>query len=681
MLKLLTLEEKIINNIISNSFDWLLKNTDWFSGAGVVIITSILGGVVVFFKNKKPSTISTQYNKCKINNYNNCNINYDKTETEVDIMMSQISKLSAEKIEIEMKNKKTKDQLHKELQQQRSMLDYSRKALSNLMNLQYREDLDEVFNEKIKIAVEFSKKGDFNKAIDLFKDIVKNESRISNESRLRAAEAAMHQGSLAYYVNPEEAINAYIESIKLDPENQEAWGQLAKLHNTVGNLEQTLIDFEKSIRISAAKADHKNEILSYYGLAFYYYDIRKLEESKNLTEKGLQQSILYKFKKEEAIGLGRLGLIHTATKDLAKAEVCFKKSIKILNRQGSEELLAEIYGNFALLYITTDRIAKAASFILKAIKLFIKAGDLQSYATQLCNLGEIQQSIAEFEKAEANLVKSLSINKSIKSITGTIISASVLMNLYVTTKRFDKGLKLSKDIMPYLDKPLLKGEDLFFKIELAELFLTNSDIEKGEQYSKEAENRAMELGEIFVSNHILYRKAMSYLMILDEANATKVFNEAIKKSKATNDEFTQALCIQELAFLSLMNNNEKQAINQFLTSNRIFKSIHKKEDLARGYFGLFLAHEAAGNYQFAKKLKTNSKKIFKSIDKLDCFEQLESSLSYSSKTHGIKQYNHDEVDELLDQFVSTGKVGNGQMLIIKGDHIERLKKKMEDKRS
>ena len=74
---------------------------------------------------------------------------------------------------------------------------------------------------------------------DIFTRIAAQAKQKGKDANLEEATALRHLGSLAFLHDTQKALDAYLRSTALDPDNIDGWNQLGRLYRRIGELDQS----------------------------------------------------------------------------------------------------------------------------------------------------------------------------------------------------------------------------------------------------------------------------------------------------------------------------------------------------------------------------------------------------------------------------------------------------------
>jgi len=453
-------------------WNWLAANKDAITSLGVfvTILATIIGGIWAWRKNKKsqsaPTSSSTQYHSNQ--NQNIAAITAHEGGVVKDVHVGDVHHhgLSVEEAlnlakELAAKQGEQDAQIIKSLQE-------TIQALSQQETATYH----------IQQALDKLKQGDTRAAEDIFTRIAAQAKQKGKDANLEEATALRHLGSLAFLHDTQKALDAYLRSTALDPDNIDGWNQLGRLYRRIGELDQSENAYRFILKL--ASNDLHGQAVAYGNLGVVYQTRGELDQAIDYHCKALaihevlgskegmanqygnlgsiyqirgelDQAIDYHRKAldiEEELGskegmanqYGNLGVVYQTRGELDQAIDYNLKSLAIDEELGSKEGMAVTYGNLGNIYQIRGKLDQAIGFYHKALVLFEALDSKEGIAYQYGNLGLVYQTSGELDQAIDYYLKSLAINKALGKKEGIAINYANLGNVYKTRGKLDRAI-------------------------------------------------------------------------------------------------------------------------------------------------------------------------------------------------------------------------------------------------
>ncbi len=139
---------------------------------------------------------------------------------------------------------------------------------------------------------------------------------------------------------------------------------------------------------------------------------------------------------------GNLGLVYDSKGEWDKALEYYEKSLKIKEKLGDVQGMAQTYNNLGLVYHRKGEWDKALEYYEKSLKISEKLGDVQGMASTYGNLGLVYHRKGEWDKALEYYEKSLKISEKLGDVQGMAVTKHNIANILSNKKKFNEALKL-----------------------------------------------------------------------------------------------------------------------------------------------------------------------------------------------------------------------------------------------
>lgn len=256
------------------------------------------------------------------------------------------------------------------------------------------------------------------------------------------------------------------------------FGYLASLKN---NNAEALNYYLQSLKIREEVSDTNGILESLNNLAFMYIN--------NDLDKSLQyykRMLIINKKIRNVTGansaLNNIGLIFARQGEIKKALECYEVCIRISAALGNKNAMSSVFNNSADIYLKQGIIPKALEYNFKSLKLNEELGDKEAISYSLNNIGIVYSVQGDLEKALEFYNKSLLIRKSIGDDYGIAKSLNNIGNVYQQKKEVVRALDFymkSLAIRETINDKLGEGESL---ISIGNVYKQQGDLEKARQY-------------------------------------------------------------------------------------------------------------------------------------------------------------------------------------------------------
>lgn len=248
----------------------------------------------------------------------------------------------------------------------------------------------------------------------------------------------------------------YISKSLLQAEKTDNKELIRKLNSNLGSLFLFLEDYDESLK--------------FYKVALDGFD--KDEESN--TKAGI---------------LANIGYLHMKNKASGKSLEFLNKSLTILEKTQSNELLNQVYLAYGIVYYEIDSFDKALSYFERANSFYVNSNDIVNKALSFYGLGRTNMATLNFEKADEQLNLSLNLYKSVNFKPGLEEAYLALYELSKKQEQTAKALSFLELSEMYADSNYLAKNirditmlktKMAFEEDKADLELKN-DLEVAEQ--------------------------------------------------------------------------------------------------------------------------------------------------------------------------------------------------------
>ncbi len=255
-----------------------------------------------------------------------------------------------------------------------------------------------------------------------------------------------------------------------------------------------LIDSLK-INLSISKADTNK--VNYLNALAWVLSPSKADTAILLGNEALELAQKIKWKKGEALALGKLGVYYAFFKaDFPKALDYYLKSLKLAEQLSLLQLQTNTLGNLAVLYKTEKDFPKALEFFDKTLKLSLTTNYKQGILVSRINLASLYNETKSYDKAIDFAQQALTSaeelgDKKNKAAALSMIGA-VYMSQYNNSKAleyFSESLLIAEEIGDENNANIILGN-------LGTLYLQMKDYQKAEKCILKSLSYAYEFGNL-----------------------------------------------------------------------------------------------------------------------------------------------------------------------------------------
>lgn len=409
----------------------------------------------------------------------------------------------------------------------------------------------------IKISREFTKKRDFEKALEI-------NATAEQLARLNTGMESAAYGSCCFN-------HGRILFQKGDHKGAEPWYLRSK-----------------SIREKVLGKEHPDYAWSLNNLGLLYTRTGQFDKAEEALQasKDIRGRILGKEHNDYLGSLANLAIVYLYTSEFSKAESLFIEAKNIREKLGATES-PEYAGdliNLGILYSNQRLYEKSEEYYLKAKTLFevkLKNTTDPFYINCLNNLGIVYKDLGQFEKAEQLGLKSKEIWEQTLGKDHPNYAASLinLASLYGELGQFKKAVSLDLEALEIRKKILGTDHTDFAKTlnNLATQYYNNFEFDKAQSYFEQAKQI---FEKSFGTHHELYATCLFNLgntqfamNNLSKANLLFLQAQTIYDSLFGKQNLDYALCQHKLGELQLVQGNYKDAEILLLNAKSIREKI------------------------------------------------------------------------------------------------------------
>jgi len=297
------------------------------------------------------------------------------------------------------------------------------------------------------IGVYHKKKGDYEKAIDLYLQSMKISESINNQRGISMSANSL--GNL--YSDQGDYLQAkffYQQGLEIDKElgNKSdiasSYVNLGQVYMKQGNNAQAIDYYLKSLKI-------QEELDDIYGMALSYVNIglinHKLQENETALEylgkaKANFDSLGYKY--GSAACLTNMGNIFQEEGDYDTAIKYQFEALELRESIGDKMSIAHSYANLGSLHKMNNKWAKAEEYFNKSLKIREELEEEPGIAFNLSSLGKLKYDQKNYEQALDYAKRGLEIGQRIGDIEEIEHAAKILWLTYKAKRQYDRALSM-----------------------------------------------------------------------------------------------------------------------------------------------------------------------------------------------------------------------------------------------
>ncbi len=288
------------------------------------------------------------------------------------------------------------------------------------------------------------------------------------------------------------------------------------IHDIIKDFALSKLKETKELHVEAQRraADYYGERLSAENLLLMHHHLMEAGDRKRAVDsvvynidyfwregfwsevrRVLEESLDF-FKDEEMIAAicNNLGTIVDRLGEWDKAIEYYEKSLKIKEKLGDFQGMAQTYNNLGLVYKDKSEWDKAIGYYEKSLEISEKLGDFQDMALTYINLGTVYKDKSEWDKAIEYYEKSLEISEKLGDFQNMALAKYGIANILSHRKKFNETLKLYFESESILKKLGDKFNLVKVYHNLALCYYDMNQKEKAKEYYQKVEELRKQLG-------------------------------------------------------------------------------------------------------------------------------------------------------------------------------------------
>ena len=422
----------------------------------------------------------------------------------------------------------------------------SQKKYTELLN--NRDESKDIYhyylNSKIKIAEISLNKGQWDKALEIHKELLDYKIKCVETNYKIFRDLGQYYSYKHDYKNAKKYLSKSFEIAKKlsKPEYiAPILGKIGLCEYDIGKFDQALEKFNQELEIFKTIQDNIGVALSEGHIGMVLFQKGKLNEAFNQFEQQYKLSKKNDSKKMILQSLGNMALIYNIRGDYDKSLNIYKEVIAIAEDTYDQRSLGQTYGNLGIIYKNLMNYKNSESNFKKQLKIALKIGDKFQESNSYDGIASVYHKINKFKDSIEFHLKAIAIEKEINDKNGL---ASSYCNLSLTF--FDSGqIDNAKD-------KLNKGISLFREIgnqraveignfEMSRFLLSENNL-------KSAINILKSPIDFFekINDNIFLIKSLIQLGILQRMSKVKdssdTFNKALKiATKIKHQDFINTI--------------------------------------------------------------------------------------------------------------------------------------------
>ncbi len=480
-------------------------------------------------------------------------------------------------------------------------------------------------------ALDYSKraalkaKGNYahNLAIKFFENALKYEDDIEEIFKIKFALAEIYI-LIGDYKNAIQDLNT---CLKIKPNDYKIYEKLGKVYENMGNYKNSLKNYRLGLKLAAKTSyNYKFKLAITWVYTRLGQHLRAMKECEEILKKKKQLEKQYIANAYIVLGVVSLRLLK-----FNRAEVYFKKALKIHETNGSKTSIAACYINLAVTYQEKFNVKACEDCYKKALKIYEEIGYQDGMIVALLDLGALHADY-NLPKAEEYYLKALAISKLIGAKRHTVL----LYNNLGDTNRYrlmdDQALEYYRQAFRLAKETRSSDGLIYTNMSLSEFYREKGKLKKGRYHLSLVQRYAKKI-------NLKYFNLMCVMEELNYLLATKNFKrlDALSEHLIAQTKYEHNLNykIYGLLYRARVMVNFKQYTKAHAYYNRAFnlvKSLPENRFAGEIYYLKGVAYKRENRLKEALKMFLQANRIFEAVGNLRYLDKIEEEIAKTNIT-------------------------------------------------
>lgn len=455
-------------------------------------------------------------------------------------------------------------------------------------------------------------------AIKFYEIALKYEGNIEEIFQINLALADICN-SIGNYKKTMEHLRA---CLKMDPNAYRVYEKLGSVYEKLGKYKRSLKYYERGMKITQGTAA---VFIFKAAKAWLYTRMGQYGRAKEECD-----DMLRKRKQMSSQTLGDtyviLGVVLLRLGKFNRAELYFKKSLRIRRSTGDKKKVAACYVDLGLNYQGKFNIKVSERFFNKALSIYQEVGYQEGILITLNNLGVMYASY-DLPKAEAYCLEALSKAKLIGAKRTIVLLYNNLGMINYNRLMPDQALlsfrhalKLAKEINFY------EG-NIFASISLSELYREKNNAARGRTHLKNALRVAAEINVKFLNVDCLMEEMEYQLKARQYNRAGRLVRKMTMQLKTESNTLYRIYNLLYRARVLVELKKYARAQENFVRAYNYVKTLPENKISGEIYYSRGVAYKKEGKSKEALKMFLEADGIFKKIGNLRYIDKIEQEMT------------------------------------------------------
>ena len=368
--------------------------------------------------------------------------------------------------------------VYSSLGQYEKALSYHEESLKIFRELKVPQNIATSLNN---IGSVYSSLGQYEKALSYYEEALKIRKELNIPQNIATSlnNIGLVYDSIGQY---QEALKYYEESLKIFrelevPQNiATSLNNIGSVYSSLGQFEKVLSYFEESLKIYRELNIPQNIAASLNNIGSVYDSLGQYDKALSYHEESLKIRRQLNISQDIALSLNNIGAVYNFLGQYEKALSYLDESLKIRRQLNIPQDIALSLNNIGSVYDSLGQYKKALSYHDEALKIRRQLNIPQDIAMSLNNIGEVYNSLGQYEKALSYYEESLKINRELKIPQNIAISLNNIGGIYHSLKDYEKPEGFFKEVEKEMAK--MTGVKLSGNSGMVDVYLSTGRYEK-----------------------------------------------------------------------------------------------------------------------------------------------------------------------------------------------------------
>lgn len=295
----------------------------------------------------------------------------------------------------------------------------------------------------------------------------------------------------------------------------------------------------------------------------------KYPEALALFEKALVYHRKTGDKHREGIALNSIGIVLNCQGQIEQAMEYYEQSLKISREIDDRRGVGATLNNIGLIYRHLGKFELAKQYLDQALSIYHEIGDQRGESNALNCIGILHSNQERYDLAMEYYEQSLTIKREVGERSGQGIVLNCIGQVYsikgqfaMAMNYFEQSLTIKREVN---DR---RGEGYTLNC-IGQSYSDQKKYNLAMQYYEQSLQITREVGDIQGELYLIGAITNLMTLVKDCSKAKVYCNEGLKLAKDSNNKYSQAKFLFELALITALEGKTKKAKTQFQKANEI----------------------------------------------------------------------------------------------------------------